>query len=113
MGLQRRLIVDMLRAIRELAGGAFQAVPSSEAAFLSEETRADTARYYQSAAAPSRERIRLVKLVWDFVGTEFAGRQLQYEMFYSASQPVVSRRMFAAYDWQAAKAMVDRCLREA
>jgi 4-hydroxyphenylacetate 3-monooxygenase len=112
MGLQRRLIVDMLRTLRELAGGAFQAVPSSEAAFLSEETRADAERYYQSAAAPARERIRLIKLVWDFVGTEFAGRQLQYEMFYSASQPVVNRRMFRAYDWTASRAMVDRCLAE-
>lgn len=110
MGLQRRLIVDMMRTLRELAGGAFQAVPSSEAAFTSEETRADTERYYQSAAAPARERIKLIKLIWDFVGTEFAGRQLQYEMFYSAAQPVVNRRMFKSYDWQAAKAMVDRCL---
>jgi len=110
MGLQRRLIVDMMRTLRELAGGAFQAVPSSEAAFTSEETRADTERYYQSAAAPARERIKLIKLIWDFVGTEFAGRQLQYEMFYSAAQPAVNRRMFKSYDWQAAKAMVDRCL---
>ena len=112
MSLQRRLIVDMLRTLRELAGGAFQALPSSEAAFLSPETRADTERYYQSAAAPARERVKLLKLVWDFVGTEFAGRQLQYEMFYSASQPVVNRRMFKSYDWQSAKAMVDRCLQE-
>ncbi len=35
MSLQRRFIVDMLRSIRELAGGAFQAVPSSEQAFQS------------------------------------------------------------------------------
>jgi 4-hydroxyphenylacetate 3-monooxygenase len=112
MGLQRRLIVDMMRTLRELAGGAFQALPSSEAAFLSTETRADTERYYQSAAAGARERVKLLKLVWDFVGTEFAGRQLQYEMFYSAAQPVVNRRMFKSYDWQAARAMVDRCLAE-
>jgi 4-hydroxyphenylacetate 3-monooxygenase len=112
MGLQRRLIVDMLRTLRELAGGAFQALPSSEAAFASPETRADTERYYQAAAAGARERVKLLKLVWDFVGTEFAGRQLQYEMFYSASQPVVNRRMFKAYDWQAAAAIVDRCLAE-
>jgi len=46
------------------------------------------------------------------VGTEFAGRQLQYEMFYSAAQPVVNARMFRAYDWTSAKAMVDRCLGE-
>ncbi len=112
MGLQRRLIVDMMRTLRELAGGAFQNVPSSEAAFTSDETRADTERYYQSAAAGARERIKLVKLIWDFVGTEFGGRQLQYEMFYSAAQPVVNRRMFKSYDWQAARAMVDRCLGE-
>jgi 4-hydroxyphenylacetate 3-monooxygenase len=112
MSLQRRVIVDMLRSIRELAGGAFQAVPSSERSFLSEETREDTERYYRSSTASARERIRLLKLIWDFVGTEFAGRQLQYEMFYSASQPVVNTRMFRAYDWAAATALVDRCLAE-
>jgi len=112
MGLQRRLIVDMMRTLRELAGGAFQTVPSSESAFTSPETRADTARYYQAAAIGARERIKLVKLIWDFVGTEFGGRQLQYEMFYSASQPVVNRRMFRSYDWTSAKRMVDRCLGE-
>jgi aromatic ring hydroxylase len=46
------------------------------------------------------------------VGTEFAGRQLQYEMFYSASQPVVNTRAFRAYDWDRARAIVDRCLGE-
>jgi 4-hydroxyphenylacetate 3-monooxygenase len=112
MSLQRRLIVDLIRALRELAGGAFQALPSSEAAFTSPETRADTERYYASAAAPARERVKLLRLVWDFVGTEFGGRQLQYEMFYSAAQPVVNARMFRAYDWSAATALVDRCLAE-
>jgi 4-hydroxyphenylacetate 3-monooxygenase len=112
MSLQRRLIVDLLRSLRELAGGAFQAVPSSELSFTGADTRADTERYYRSGIATSRERIKLLKLIWDFVGTEFAGRQLQYEMFYSAAQPVVNTRMFRSYDWQAAKAMVDRCLGE-
>jgi 4-hydroxyphenylacetate 3-monooxygenase len=110
MGLQRRVIVDLMRTLRELGGGAFQNVPSSEASFHAEETRADTERYFQSTGAGARDRIKLLKLLWDFVGTEFGGRQLQYEMFYSASQPVVNRRMFRAYDWAAAKAMVDRCL---
>jgi 4-hydroxyphenylacetate 3-monooxygenase len=112
MSLQRRLVVDMMRSMRELAGGAFQAVPSSEQSFASAETRADTERYYRSSVASSRERIKLLKLIWDFVGTEFGGRQLQYEMFYSASQPVVNTRMFRAYDWEHARALVDRCLGE-
>ncbi|PYO03310.1 MAG: 4-hydroxyphenylacetate 3-hydroxylase [Candidatus Rokuibacteriota bacterium] len=112
MSLQRRLIVDLMRAVRELAGGAFQALPSSSAAFDSPETRADTERYFRSGVASARERVKLLKLIWDMVGTEFAGRQLQYEMFYSAAQPVVNTRMFRSYDWAAAKAMVDRCLGE-
>ncbi len=112
MSLQRRLIVDLMRSLRELAGGAFQAMPSSEASFTSAETRADTERYYRSGVATARERVKLVKLIWDLVGTEFGGRQLQYEMFYSASQPVVNARMFKTYDWTAATAMVDRCLGE-
>jgi 4-hydroxyphenylacetate 3-monooxygenase len=56
--------------------------------------------------------VKLLKLVWDVVGTEFGGRQLQYEMFYSAAQPVVNVRMFRAYDCSAATALVDRCLGE-
>ena len=112
MSLQRRLIVDMYRTVRELAGGAFQNMPSAEASFLSPETAAHTERYYQSAKSPARDRIKLLKLIWDFIGTEYGGRQLQYEMFYSAAQPVVNRRLYRAYDWAAATGLVDRLLGE-
>jgi aromatic ring hydroxylase len=74
--------------------------------------REDTERYYHATGTSSRERIKLLKLVWDFVGTEFGGRQLQYEMFDSASQPVVNTRAFRGYDWDHARALVDRCLGE-
>jgi 4-hydroxyphenylacetate 3-monooxygenase len=112
MSLQRRLIVDMYRTVRELAGGAFQTMPSSEASFRSPDTRADVERYYQSSSTSARDRIKLLRLVWDLVGTEYGGRQLQYEMFYSAAQPVVNRRVFGAYNWASAEALVDRLLAE-
>jgi len=112
MSLQRRIIVDIYRTVRELAGGAFQNMPSSEASFTSPETSASTERYYQSSKSSARDRIKLLKLIWDLIGTEYGGRQLQYEMFYSAAQPVVNRRMFGAYDWRSATGMVDRLLGE-
>jgi 4-hydroxyphenylacetate 3-monooxygenase len=112
MSLQRRIIVDIYRTVRELAGGAFQNMPSSEASFISPETSASTERYYQSTKSSARDRIKLLKLIWDLIGTEYGGRQLQYEMFYSAAQPVVNRRMFGAYDWGSATGMVDRLLGE-
>jgi 4-hydroxyphenylacetate 3-monooxygenase len=110
MSLQRQLVVDLMRWLRELAGGAFIAVPSSHRSFTSPLTAADTERYYGSASASAEERVRLLKLMWDFVGTEFAGRQLQYEMFYSAAQHVSDARVFDAWDWDGSLALVDDAL---
>ena len=110
MTLQRRLVVDLMRALRELAGASMIAVPSSERNFLSEETAAHTRRYYQSASATAEERVKFLKLLWDFVGSEFAGRQLQYEMFYSAAQHISDLRVFESYDWGPGRALVERCL---
>jgi 4-hydroxyphenylacetate 3-monooxygenase len=111
MALQRRLIVDLMRSLRELSGGAMIAVPSSGKSFLGDETADDTHRYYQSVAASGEERVKFLKLLWDFVGTEFAGRQLQYEMFYSAAQHVSDLRIHRFYDWERCRALVDECLR--
>jgi 4-hydroxyphenylacetate 3-monooxygenase len=112
MSLQRRWIVDLSRALRELAGGAFISVPSSDRSLRSPETREDVRRYYRSATASAEERIKFLKLMWDLVGTEYAGRQLQYEMFYSAAQHVVDARVFRAFDWAKGQRLVERCLSE-
>src|SRR5207237_525312 len=69
-----------------------------------------TAQFHGSPAASARGRLQLARRVWDFIGSEYGGRQLQYEMFYSAAQPVVNRRMFRSCDWASAKALVDRLL---
>ena len=44
------------------------------------------------------------------MGTEFAGRQTQYEMFYSAAQHVIDSRVFSAFDWDYGCSLVNRCL---
>src|SRR5207245_4944588 len=48
MSLQRRLIVALYRTVRELAAGAFQALPSSEASFQPPGTRDPTVRHPRS-----------------------------------------------------------------
>jgi 4-hydroxyphenylacetate 3-monooxygenase len=109
---QQQTVADLVRALRMLAGGAFISVPSSSAVLHAPETEADAQRYYRSVAAGADERIKLLNLVWDFVGTEFAGRQLQYELFYSAGQQVVDTRAFRTFDWERGRRLVDRCLGE-
>jgi 4-hydroxyphenylacetate 3-monooxygenase len=110
MSLARRWIPEILRQLRELSGGAFICVPSSQEVFESPDTAADARRYYQSAATPADERVRFLKLMWDIVGTEFAGRQLQYEMFYSSHQAVVNMRLYRNFDWAWGRRLVDDCL---
>lgn len=109
VSLQRRWVVDFMRALREIAGGGFIAMPSS-VSFESEETAAEIGRYYRSATLSAHERIRLLKAMWDLVGTEFAGRQLQYEMFSAAAQHVSDRLVYRAYDWDTGRAHVRRLL---
>ena len=109
MSVQRQSVVDLMRGLRELAGGSFIAVPSSAKSFAGAGA-ADVRRYYRSVSASAEERVKLLKLLWDFVGTEFAGRQLQYEMFYSAPQHVADTRIFHSYSWADGRELVDRCL---
>jgi 4-hydroxyphenylacetate 3-monooxygenase len=109
VSLQRRWVVDFMRALREIAGGGFIAMPSAES-FEAAETAEDVGRYYQSATLPARERIKLLKVMWDLVGTEFAGRQLQYEMFASAAQHIADRQVYRSYDWETGRQHVRRLL---
>ena len=45
-------------------------------------------RYLRGAGAVSaEERVRVFRLAWDFVGSELASRNEQYERFYLASGP--------------------------
>src|SRR5437667_2229937 len=66
---------------RELAGGSIIMLPSSEKDFANPTTAADIERYIASPGFTSKERVAILKLVWDFIGTEFAGRHEQYERF--------------------------------
>jgi 4-hydroxyphenylacetate 3-monooxygenase len=109
---QQQTATELLRALRTLAGGAFISVPSSHAVLHAPETEADAQRYYRSVAAGADDRIKLLNLMWDFVGTEFGGRQLQYELFYSAGPHVVDTRAFRTFDWDRGRRLVDRCLGE-
>ncbi len=74
MSLQRRLIVDMYRTVRELAGGAFQNLPSSEASFLSPETPRRTPSATTSPPRPAPATgSSCSSSIWDFIGTEYGG----------------------------------------
>jgi 4-hydroxyphenylacetate 3-monooxygenase len=58
----------------------------------------------------ARERIALMRLAADFIGSELGNRQQQYEKFYGGASFLVKMNLFRAYDFKRATAMVDRAL---
>lgn len=107
MTLQSELYPRVLNVVRELCGGGLIQLPSSAEDFRNPLIAADLRRYMQSPGVPAEERVKLLKLAWDAVGSEFGSRHLQYEMFYAGAPFVVKMRMFQNYDFDTAVALVD------
>jgi 4-hydroxyphenylacetate 3-monooxygenase len=111
LAAQPALYNQMLFAVRDLCGGALIQLPSSSASFDDPGSAADLARYVRWPAASAEERVKLLKLVWDLVGSEFAGRHMQYEMFYAGEPAAVKGRSYRTYPWDQALGLVEQCLR--
>jgi 4-hydroxyphenylacetate 3-monooxygenase len=109
--LQATYYGTMLNTIRELTGAGFLQVPSSYRDYHNAEIGPDLHRFITSPGFESIERTKLFKLAWDLVGSEFAGRHAQYELFYAGSRSMTTAiRSYRSYDFAGAKALVDRCL---
>lgn len=110
MGLQAELHPRVIGILRELVGGGVLQVPSSVAELVNPETAEDMERYVSSPGVSSAERVKLFKLAWDAVGSEFAGRHQSYELFYSGAPFVVKGYAFRNYDYERPVAAVDEFL---
>lgn len=67
-----------------VAGGLIQ-LPSSSRDFLNEDLRPHIDKYYRGTGITAEERVKLLKMVWDAIGTEFGGRHELYEINYAGN----------------------------
>ena len=100
MGLQGELYPRVVHLVRELAGGGVLQLPSSRMDPLTDPIRSDLERYVQSPGVPMEQRVQLFKLVWDAIGSEFAGRQYQYEMFYAGAPFIAKGWAYQHYGYE-------------
>jgi 4-hydroxyphenylacetate 3-monooxygenase len=100
----------MLEIIREMAGAAFITLPSSGADFDNPEMAADIERYMRSGSADAKTRVKLMRLIWDFLGSEFGSRHQQYEKFYGGPSFGAKLNLYRNFDFKRAGALVDRAL---
>ena len=104
------LYPKIVQTLRDLAGGGMIMLPSSVKDFANPELAALIGRSQYSPAVDSIGRVKLFKLAWDAVGSEFGSRHTQYEMFYSGPKVVTTGMAFRTFEWDRATALVDRCL---
>ena len=106
------LYPKFVNEIRELAGGGLIMLPSSAADLANPEL----AKLFDTALVSAREgedaydRIKFFKLAWDALGSEFASRHTQYEMFYNGAQFVTKGHSFRTYDWENADRILNTFL---
>jgi 4-hydroxyphenylacetate 3-monooxygenase len=110
--LTQQLYGKVVTALRELAGGGVIMLPSGIEDFANPALRDLINKTQKSPAVAPEERVKLFKLAWDAVGSEFASRHAQYEMFYAGASFVTKGHAFRAYDWTSATGMVDRLMAE-
>jgi 4-hydroxyphenylacetate 3-monooxygenase len=108
--LTQELYPKLVNTLRELAGGALIMLPSSEADLADPELRAIIERTQRSPAMAPMARIKFLKAAWDAIGSEFASRHTQYEMFYAGAAFVTASHSFRTYDWEAAGGLLDALL---
>ncbi|ADB52779.1 4-hydroxyphenylacetate 3-hydroxylase family protein [Conexibacter woesei] len=107
MGMQAEIYPRFLHIMRELVGGGVIQLPSSYKELVNEDTAPDFARYLVSPGMQSEQRVQLFKLAWDAIGSEFAGRHHQYEMFYAGAPFVAKGYAYRNYGFDDALAAVD------
>jgi 4-hydroxyphenylacetate 3-monooxygenase len=105
--LAQQVYPEVIDTIRELAGGGLIMLPSSAQDFANPELAALIRKTQLAANTDAEGRVKLFKLAWDSVGSEFASRHAQYEMFYSGAKHFTIGNAFKTYDWKSATKLVD------
>jgi aromatic ring hydroxylase len=75
--------------VGQALGGSPIVVPSSHRDLESEELRPLIDRFYRGSTGSAHDRIKLFKLLWDAVGSEFGARHTLYERNYGGNHEQV------------------------
>ena len=98
------LFVDELR---ELCGGAIFQMPADISVLDDPELAHQFKTFWQTPQCDAVTRMKLFTLAWDMVGSEFAGRHLQYEKFYAGAPFIIRSHSFREANWGAFDRLVD------
>jgi 4-hydroxyphenylacetate 3-monooxygenase len=67
--------------------------------------------YWSAPGQSAKARMKLTKLAWDLLGSDFAGRHMQYEKFYAGPGFVMNSYSHQSAPWSEWTGRVDDLMR--
>jgi 4-hydroxyphenylacetate 3-monooxygenase len=101
---------DICDTARELMGAGVFQMPADASVLDDPALREKFETYWSVPGQSAKERMKLFKLAWDLLGSDFAGRHMQYEKFYAGPGFVMNSYSNLTGRWQDWTARVDELL---
>ena len=101
---------EFVLTVRELLGSHPFQQPADVSVFDNEDTAEIYSKFTMAGRDQAVERYKLMRIAWDLVGSEFASRHTQYEMFYAGPKHVTRGRAGHYFRWDAVDEEAERAL---
>jgi len=101
---------DICETVRELMGAGVFQMPADVSILADPTLRQTFESYWSTPGQSAKDRMKLFKLAWDLLGSDFAGRHMQYEKFYAGPSFVMNNYSYLTSPWQDWTGRVDQLL---
>ncbi|MBM3529700.1 MAG: hypothetical protein FJX62_16555 [Alphaproteobacteria bacterium] len=101
---------EICDTVRELMGAGVFQMPADASVLADPKLRETFETYWSVPGQTAESRMKLLNLAWDLLGSDFAGRHMQYEKFYAGPGFVMNSYSFLTGPWKEWGDRVDELL---
>jgi 4-hydroxyphenylacetate 3-monooxygenase len=101
---------EICDTVRELIGAGVFQMPADASVLEDEKLRQTFEAYWSVPGQPASDRMKLLNLAWDLLGSDFAGRHMQYEKFYAGPAFAMNSYSYGDAPWGEWAGSVDELL---
>jgi 4-hydroxyphenylacetate 3-monooxygenase len=101
---------EICDTVRELMGAGVFQMPADASVLADPQLRETFEAYWSVPGQSAADRMKLLNLAWDLLGSDFAGRHMQYEKFYAGPSFVMNSYSFLTGPWKEWDERVDELM---
>jgi 4-hydroxyphenylacetate 3-monooxygenase len=98
---------DICDTVRELMGAGVFQMPADASVLHDPDLRERFETYWSAPGHSAKDRMKLNQLAWDLLGSDFAGRHMQYEKFYAGPAFAMNSYSYLSAPWKDWSGLVD------